>query len=293
MASRNVQAGRNAVIGSLIVLAIVMLVNYVSASKFVRLDLTENKEYTVSKATRDVLERMDDLVSIRAYFSSDLPSYLATLQRDVRDMLNEFRAYAGSDLVVEFRDPASDPDLEARVRRLGIPQVQLDVIEQDRREIQNAYLGIAVMFEDRTEVIPVVSSLENLEYDLTAAIIKVRQTEEKVVGYLTGHQEPDLFSELDSARQMLERQYVVRQVDLDQGRRPIPDDIETLVIAGPTGINDRERYLIDQFVMRGGKLVVLEDAIQLMGGALQARQIRSGLESLLPHYGARLDESLV
>jgi gliding-associated putative ABC transporter substrate-binding component GldG len=293
MTSRSVQAGRNAIIGSLIVLAILMLVNYVSAGLFARLDLTENKEYTVSQSTKDVLGRMDDLVTVRAYFSRDLPSYLATLNRDVRDLLNEFRAFSGGNLLVEFQDPSTDPELENKVRRLGIPQVQLDVIEADSRELRNAWLGMAVSFEDRTEIIPVVSSVETLEYDLTAAILKVRQTEDKVLGFLTGHLEPDLFTELESTRQILERQYIVRQVDLDQGRRGIPEDINTLIIAGSTGINDREKYLIDQFIMNGGKLVLLEDAIHLMSGQLSARQVRSGLENLMPHYGLKVSEDLV
>lgn len=293
MASRSIQAGRNAAIGSVIVLVILMLVNYVSARNFTRVDLTENKEYTISPATRDVLERMDDLVNIDVYFSRELPSYLASLKRDVRDLLNEFRAYAGTELIVEWQDPSTDPELEGKVRRLGIPQVQLDIIESDKREIQNAYLGMAVSFEDRTEVIPVLSSVETLEYELTAAILKVQQTEDITLGYLTGHQEPDLFSDLESTRQTLERQYVVRTVDLDSGRRSIPEDIDALIIAGPTGINEREKFEIDQFVMRGGKLIVLEDAIQLVGGALQARPIRSGLENLLPHYGVKVDEQLV
>jgi gliding-associated putative ABC transporter substrate-binding component GldG len=269
------------------------LVNFLMAKNFFRLDLTENKEFTISEATRSILGRMDDIVNIKVYFSRDLPSYLATLSSDVEDLLEEFRAYSNGNLVIDFEDPAQDPDTENRVRRIGIPQVQLDVIKSDSRSIQNAYLGMAILYEDRSETIPVVSSTANLEYELTQAIIKVQQKENKVIGFLTGHQEPDLYQTYEGLRTEVERQYTVQKVDLQGGRQKVPDNIAALVIAGPNGINDREKYLIDQYLMRGGKLILLEDGIQLVEGALQGRPIRSGLENLLPFYGAKVEEDLV
>ncbi len=284
---------RNSLIGSLIVLGILAVVNFLSSRHFSRLDLTENKEYTVSPATREILAEMDDLVTVRAYFSGDLPAQIATLERDVRDVLNEYRAYSKGNLRVEFKDPDADAAVASEAQRLGIPQVPLEVIEQDRVQLQNVYLGMAVTYEDRDETIPVVANTQNLEYELTSRIVKVRRRDDVVLGYLTGHQEPGLFEELDQLRQLLEQQFVVRTVDLDSGRKEIPEDVNALVVAGPVEISEREKYLIDQFVMQGGKLLVFEDSIQLVGGQLQARGIRSGLENLLPHYGIKVSENVV
>lgn len=293
MSSRKVQTGRNAVIASLLFLAILVIFNFITAKNFFRVDLTENREFTISPATRSILGRMDDIVNLKVYFSKDLPSYLATLQGEVGDLLDEFRAYSKGNLVVDFEDPSADAEIENRVRRLGIPQIQLDVIKSDSRSIQNAYLGMAALYEDRSETIPVVYSTENLEYELASSIVKVLEKERKVAGFLTGHGEPSLQEAYDNVRQALEKQYIVRAVDLQGGRVPVPSDVNVLVIAGPTGINDREKYLIDQYLMGGGRLAVLEDAIQLVGGQLQARPVRSGLENLLPAYGVRIDEELV
>jgi ABC-2 type transport system permease protein len=293
MSSRGVRVGRNVTIASLLFLGILVLVNILVARNFFRVDLTENKEYTVSDSTKKILSRMDDIVNVKVYFSKDLPSYLNTLPNEVRDMLEEFRAYAHGNLVVDFEDPAKDPDLENRVRRLGIPQIQLDVIQADSRSIQNAYLGVATLYEDRHEVIPVVYSTENLEYELASSIVKVLEKERKVVGYLTGHEEPKLEDVYQPVKETIEKQYVLRPVDLQGGRAPIPDDVKALIMAGTISPSDREKYLIDQYLMRGGRLLVMEDAIQLVGGQLQARPIRSGLENLLPFYGARVEENLV
>lgn len=286
-------AGRNATVASLLFLAILVLINFLVARYFFRVDLTENKEFTVSEATKTILGRMDDIVNLKVYFSRDLPSYLATLHNEVEDMLEEFRAYSKGNLVIDFEDPSQTPEAEGRVRRLGIPQVQLDVIRNDSRSIQNAYLGMAILYEDRSETIPVIYSTENLEYELAQGIVKVLQKEQPTIGFLTGHEEPDLNAEYDGARQELEKQFLVQKVDLQGGKQKVPENIAALVIAGSTGINEREKYLIDQFLMRGGKLVVFEDAIKLIEGALQARPVRSGLENLLPFYGVKVEENQI
>jgi ABC-2 type transport system permease protein len=293
MSSRGLRVGKNVAIASLLFLGILVLVNFLVSRNFFRVDLTENKEFTISESTKRILGRMDDIVNMKVYFSRDLPSHLASLNGEVEDMLEEFRAYSNGNLVVDFEDPSTDPEIENRVRRLGIPQIQLDVIQSDSRSIQNAYLGIAALYEDRSETIPVVYSTDNLEYELAASIVKVLEKERKVVGYLTGHEEPSLDEAYQAVKQEVEKQYVMRPVDLGGGRNHVPEDVDVLMIAGPVGLSDRDKYLIDQHLMRGGRLLVFEDAIQLVGGALQARPVRSGLENLLPFYGIRVDENLI
>jgi gliding-associated putative ABC transporter substrate-binding component GldG len=293
MSSRSVRVGRNVTLASLLFLGILVLVNILVARNFFRVDLTENKEYTISDSTKKILGRMDDIVNVKVYFSRDLPSYLTTLPAEVQDMLEEFRAYAHGNLVVDFEDPAQDPEVENQVRRLGIPQIQLDVIQADSRSIQNAYLGLAALYEDRHEVIPVVYSTDNLEYELASSIVKVMEKERKVVGYMTGHEEPDLATTYEPVKQAIEKQYVLRPIDLQEGRSPIAEDVNVVILAGSITLSDREKYLVDQYLMRGGRLFVMEDAIQLVGGQLQARPIRSGMENLIPFYGARVEENLV
>jgi ABC-type uncharacterized transport system involved in gliding motility auxiliary subunit len=282
MSSRSVQTGRNVAVASLLFLGILVVLNVLVSQKFFRIDLTENKEFTISESTKAILGRMDDIVNLKIFFSSDLPSYLATLKSEVGDMLDEFRAYSDGKLLVDFEDPTTDPEIENRVRRLGIPQIQLDVIRATAVRSRMP-TGMAKALRGRSETIR-SSTDENLEYELAASILKVMQKERKIIGFLTGHGGPTLEEAYQLVREQVEQQYQVRPVDLAGGRAKVPSDITVLVIAGPTGINEREKYLIDQYLMGGGKLLVLEDAIQLVGGALQARPVRSGLETLLPYW---------
>ena len=190
--------------------------NLLSSRVFTRLDLTENREYTLSSSTKSILGRLDDVVNINVYFSKDLPTYFATLDRQVKDLLDEYKAHGAGRVQVEFIDPAEDPALEQSMQRLGIPKLQLTRYQKERAEVMNAYLGIAVQFEDQTEVIPVVQAAERLEYDVTAAIVKV-STEQKTVGIAVSGAGQDT----QVLSQLLQQQYLTQVVDLSTG--PVAD----------------------------------------------------------------------
>lgn len=275
-----------------IVVAIIVLANLISLSVFGRIDLSEGNIYSISESTKTVLGDLDDIVNIKVYFSEKLPPYLTTLTREVRDMIDEYRAYAGAELVVDFEDPAADPETEQRVRSLGIPPVQLNIIEKDKAEVMNAYLGIAILFEDRKEVIPVVQGASYLEYELTSAILKVTSKEPKTVGIFTG--DKSLVGDpYDAVRRSLGRQYSVTTVSFSDGKM-VPSGVNTLVVTRPLGLGDWEVFAIDQFLMRGGRLLFLVDGTTIPDeGPLVAVPARTGVDSLLAHYGLRVNSDLV
>jgi ABC-type uncharacterized transport system involved in gliding motility auxiliary subunit len=275
------------------VLAVLVAANIVAGQHFLRADLTEDKEYTISPATKKILSELDDVVSIRAYFSEKLPPRLQQVRRQVADFLDEYRNYGRGHIQVEWVDPSKDPELEQQVRFLGIPQIQAQILEKDQLQVTNVYMGIGVQYGDRRQAIPVVQDTYTLEYDLTSAILRVSLDEDKVVGFLVSDTE-DLDKKFHGIRQLLQDQYEVRTVDLDGGRRSVPDDIETLIIASPQNVSEREKYEIDQFIMRGGRAIFLVDVIRLdERGGLRARPVTSGLEDLLAHYGVRVQKGIV
>jgi ABC-2 type transport system permease protein len=277
-----------------LVAAILLLVNIIFSGSVLRLDLTGGKEFTISKATKTVLADLRDLVTITVYISKDLPPQLATLRRQIADTLDEYRTYGKGRIQVEFIDPASDPQVEQRLRGLGIPQIQAQTVERDQLQVVNIYLGIAVTYLDKQEVLPVVEDTYNLEYDLTAAVLKVSREKDYVVGVLSGPTEFDITQNLTGLNDLLQRQVTVRTVSLGAGDEPVPPEIDLLVVAGPSEVPDRLEYQIDQYLMRGGKILFLVDPIRLPeGGGLQAFPLSSGIEDLLAHYGVRVQSALI
>ena len=293
MASRTLKYGSNTLVFILVVFAILAAISFLSSRRFLRADFSDDKRYTISSSTKNVLKRLDDVVTINAYFSRE-PARVAQIRRDVRDVLDEYRAISNK-LQIDFIDPSDDEGEKNKLRFMGIPEVQVNVIEKDKAQVANVYMGLAVIYEDKKEILPVVQNTFTLEYDLTSSILKVTRTEVKTVGFLSGHDELDIddTQRFGDMRRELSKQYTVRKVSIDEGRE-IDKDVSTLVVAGPKQeLTEREKYEIDQFIMRGGRAIFLVDAIHIPEGTLQAKPLTTGLNDLLEHYGVKLGNNLV
>ena len=293
MAIKKLLYGTNTVVLALVILGIVLAINFLSKRFFNRLDLTENKMYTISKSTKKKLKELDDVVRIEAYFSKS-PVQVSRIRGEVKDMLDEYDAFGSGNLKIDFLPIGDDEDFKQNLRFMGIPEVQVNVREKDKIEVANVYMGIAILYEDKKEVIPVIQNTSSLEYDLTSAIIKLTNKETSTIGFLAGHDEFDINAQNNAQlRQELAKQYEIQTVEIKDGK-PIDEKISTLVVAGPKStIGEREKYEIDQFIMRGGKAIFLIDSINMPPGTIQANPLSTGLNDLLTHHGVKLGNNLV
>jgi len=290
--SRKISAGSNFVLFLIIMAGFFALINFLSARHFGRLDLTATKVYSLSDATKKIAANLDDVVTITCYFSTKLPSYVLPIKQRVKDTLSEYQAYAKGTIQVEFVDPSEDPEIEKRMRFIGIPEVQMNIWEKDQATATKAYMGIAVTYEDRQEVIPFLKDTNNLEYDLTTAILKVVRKEKKTIGFLSGHSEYDIYEGYSTVRSALGKQYAVEKVDT-AGGKAIPNTIDVLVVAGPDGLTERDKYEIDQYIMAGGKVFFFIDIITIPEGTVQASYRQSNISDLLENYGVKVTRDLV
>ena len=297
MVNKRIKYGGNTLTVVAIIFGIFVLINFLSTRRFIRADLTEDKRYTISKATKNVLGSLDDIVTITAYFSTN-PAEVAQIRRSIRDVLDEYNAFSKK-LQIDFVNPADFNDGQKQELRFkGIPEVQINVVKKDKAEIANVYMGISIGYSGKEEILPVVRSTANLEYELTSTILKVTTKEAKTVGFLTGHGEFDINAQnYQQFRQLLDKnaqgQYNLTSVSLQNGKA-VEDTVATLVIAGVTQpLTEREKYELDQFIMRGGRAIFLVDPIQLQPGTLQAAPLSTGLNDLLEHYGTKLGNNLL
>jgi len=292
-AKRNLLYSTNTLALAIVLFVILVIINGLSKKAFKRLDLTESKRYTISKSTKKLLGQLDDIVRVEAYFS-EAPDQVKLIKDEVKDMLDEYDAFASGNLQIEFINPTEDDDLKQKLRMKGIPEIQVQVREKDKIEVRNAYMGLAVVYGDKQEVIPVIQKTTTLEYDLTSAILKTTRKEAKTVGFLEGHDEVDIYGQgFENLRRELDKQYTLRKIDVSQGS-PIEGDVSTLIVAGPQSpLQANEKYEIDQFLMNGGKIVFLVDAVKMAPGSIQASPLSTGLTDLLSHYGIQLGNNLV
>jgi len=257
-----------------------------------RVDLTENKEFSISKATIEILKNLDDVVNIKAYFSEKLPAEFLNVRQVTEDILGEYKNYSRGDLGIEFIDPEDDEDLQKEARSFGIPELQFSNVQKDKYEISKGYLGMVVLYADNKEVIPVVKDTSTLEYNLTAAIKKVTLDQDIKIRFAIGHGELDKEEKISTVYEGLAQLYDVSTLDLSSGNL-IPDDVATLIIAGPTEkFSLRSQYVIDQFLMRGGSLLILNGGVKV-GEMLRASSNVIDLEKLIKHYGIGINSDLV
>lgn len=307
----------NATILTAAVLGSLVLVNIISAGLFGRLDLTRDSEFTLSDATRDTLEALRDPVTIRAYFSKDLPPPQAAHARFVKDLLEEYYAEGDGKVRYEFVDPLSEEtaedkekkkeisrdifgravreetSVEKELRELGIPPVQVRVNEGDKIEVKRAYMGISIQYGDKREVIPVVAETAGLEYDLTTLIRKISRDKAPKIALLTGHEGPDPYKDLTRLTGLLGQLYEVSHLDLTKDAK-IPDDIDALLVIGPkTPLSQDEQKAIDQFVMSGRSAAFLVGPVTPDLRTLSADPADHGLKDLLATWGAKIGDGLV
>ena len=291
--SRKISASTNLLFFVLIIVGFLVLINFLAMRHFSRVDLTKNKLYTLSDSSIKVASTLDDIVKVTCYFSKNLPSYVVPLKQQVNDLLDEYRAYAKGNIRIEFFDPTEDPALAQKLRFMGIPQVQLNIMEKDQASAINVYMSVAVSYEDKQEVIPFVKDVNNLEYEITSSILKVIRKETKTVGFLTGHEEHALRGDYQTVHKVLTRLYEVEEVTLSAGQH-VPNHINILVVAGPNRLTEQDKYAVDQHIMKGGKVVFLIDIVTIPPeGAAQALYRESNLIDMLENYGVRVTKNLV
>ena len=276
----------------LIIIGILAVINFFSYQIFHRWDLTQNKDYSISKVSKRAVSELDDVVNIKVYFSKNLPSQYITLHQEVEDILDEYVNYSNNKIRVEFIDPAEDDDLAQKLMMMGIPELQFNVFEKDKMEIVRGYLGMAIQYGDKNEIIPVVQDTWNLEYQVTLAIKKVISEEMAVIGFVTSNGTANLENEIGAAYKLLQELYQVRQVDLSTVEQ-VPSDISALIIVGPKEQFEEEQLkAIDAFVMQGGSLLILADGVKVEEG-MMANVNNVGLAGLLENYGIKLNHNLV
>ncbi|MBI4547625.1 MAG: Gldg family protein [Ignavibacteriae bacterium] len=283
---------RQTIVRTLLIFAIIVLVNIIAVQFFSRVDLTSDKIYTLSGASKNLVKSLDDKFLVKAYFTSDLPAPYNNNRRYLQDQLDEYRAYAGGNFQYEFIDPGKKEEIEQEAQRYGIPPVQVQVLKEDKLQIEKAYMGLVFLYGDKQERVPVVQSTSNLEYEISSALKKLTTKELKKIGFLTGHGEPSL-QQMSRLQEMLTKQYLVTTVDLSGGKA-IPSDIAVLLIVAPSQpFKNWEKFLIDQYLMRGGKVAFLLNKVSATLQNQMGKTLNLEIDDMLESYGVRVNDDLV
>lgn len=276
----------------LLVFGIIVLVNIIASRFFFRLDYTEDQRYSLSEATADILSSLEEPITITAYFSEDLPPNIAKVRQDFRDILIEYVSYSGGQIVYEFVNPSESQETEMAAQQNGIQPIMINVRERDQMKQQRAYLGALIQMGDKKEVIPFIQPGAAMEYDLSSKIKKLSVTNRQKIAFLEGDGEPGL----NSINQLVSKISIVYEIETIQfsDTAGVPSQYNTLVVIAPKDtIPERYFSYLDEFLSRGGNLLL---AINRVEGDLSqgmGKEVYTGFSTWLSSKGVSIEKSFV
>lgn len=323
---------KNQIVAFLVTVAIVVLINVIGSYVFTRFDLTSEKRYTLSPTTKEILNGLDDYVYFKVYLEGDFPAGFKKLRRETKEMLDEFRAYTKY-IDYEFINPSESADASERndtykqLYQAGLNPTDVVVKNSDGSSKQMViWPGALVSYHNDTEIAidllenqlgqsseeALNASMQNLEFRLIDAVKKVTRRTRPNIAFIEGHGELGEQDVYDIA-QTLAQNYNVGRVEIngkidalihrtqneEQDVKAFPS-FDAIIIAKPTQpFDEKDKFLIDQYIMHGGKVLWLVEPVLATMDSLQSQESTIGLEQdlnlddMLFKYGVRLNRDLL
>ena len=324
---------KNQLISFGLTLALIAVINVIGAYLFTRFDLTSEKRYTLSDTTKETLENLEDYVYFKVYLEGDFPAGFKKLRRETKEMLDEFRAYSKF-IDYEFINPAAGSD-RAEINdtykllyQAGLNPTDLTIQGSDGSSKQMIiWPGALVSYRNQTEIpidllenqlgqsseAALNASIQNLEFRLLDAIRKVTRFKKPSVAFIEGHGELTE-TEVYDITQSLSQNYNVGRVEIAgkvdalmrrtepdaQGEVRVIPNFDAIIIAKPTEpFDEKDKFLIDQYIMHGGKVLWLVEPVYATMDSLTMQESTIGteqdlnLDDLFFKYGVRLNRNLL
>ena len=323
---------KNQIVSFLVTMVIVVVLNVIGSFVFTRFDLTSEKRYTLSPTTKEILNKLDDYVYFKVYLEGDFPAGFKKLRRETKEMLDEFRAYSKY-IDYEFINPSESADAAERndtykqLYQSGLNPTDVVVKNSDGSSKQMViWPGALVSYRNDTEIAidllenqlgqsseeALNASMQNLEFRLIDAVKKVTRRMRPNLAFIEGHGELGE-KEVYDITQTLAQNYNVVRVEIDgkidalihrtqdeeKEVKAFPS-FDAIIIAKPTQpFDERDKFLIDQYIMHGGKVLWLVEPVLATMDSLQNQESTIGLEQdlnlddMLFKYGVRLNRDLL
>lgn len=274
-----------------LMVGILVLVNILANRYFFRLDFTEDQRYTLSESTLNILDEVQEPVTVKAYFSEGLQPQFDQMRRDFKDLLIEYASHTDGQIVFEFINPNKEDKLEQEAVQAGVQPVMINAREKDQSSTKKAFMGAVINIGETSETLPFIQPGAQMEYALTTAIKKMTNPEKAAIGFITGHGEPSIQEQVQVI-QGLEVLYVPEEVQLSDSINL--SKYKSLAWVNPTDSVPQEHLdLISDYLAQGGNLFLainrVKAELQQGRGFSQATRV----ETWLKEQGLQVNENFV
>lgn len=273
----------------LISLAIFIVFNFLISYLPLRIDFSSGKAYTLSRSTKKVLSQLDDIVNLKLFISSDLPLRLLPLKTDVIDLVNEYKNQGKGKIIIKILDPKKDEKAKDEARSFGLPELQFSQIERDKYAVSAAYFGMGIQYQEKKEIIPQMTNIGSLEYDITSAIYKLTRKKPIKIGLLGIKEFVDpKEDEFYTLKKILQQQFEL------EFPTKINQSLKTILVFD----DNKKQYatseveMISDYLDKGGRAIFMVDGVYVDEG-LTTKEATHNLFSLFEGYGLKLNKNFV
>ncbi|MCK9331216.1 MAG: GldG family protein, partial [Candidatus Cloacimonetes bacterium] len=292
---------KSTLINLVIFIMVIIVINLISLNVFFRLDFSKGKIYSLAPSSKEVVKQLEDRMLVKAYFTEELPPQFANIRRYTKDLLEEYKTASKGKFRYEFINPTDENQLKEEAQKNGIPPVNVQVREQDRLEVREAFLGLVFHYNDKAETIPLVQETRGLEYEITRTINKISAYNiAKVAFYGLTPDLPDdprlrMFMQnqdkFRTTKEHIRQNYELISTTLEE---PLETNISTLVFSGILdSLSNMQLFNLDQFLMKGNNLIIFQDKVLANLQYQMVEPINSNIFELLEHYGIKIKDNLV
>jgi ABC-2 type transport system permease protein len=305
----------NEIVQFLVLVGIIIFLNILATQFFFRWDLTEDKRYSISPASKNLLKNLDDVVYVEVYLEGEFPAGFKRLQSSIKEKLDEFRVYSGNNIQYKFTDPSANPNQKSRnefylqLAKKGLQPTNLYDMEGGKKVERIIFPGAIVKYQGKEMPVLLLKgnqaaspeqrlnqSVEGVEYEVASAIRKLTTKKRKKIAFLEGHGELNVL-EVSSLMNSLSEYYDVDRIDLTQ--KNTLEGFDAVVLAKPTKrFGEPDKFKIDQYLVKGGKMLVCVDPMNITLDSVGEKGTYSfpydlNLEDLFFHFGFRLNPDLL
>ncbi len=300
-----------------VVLLLLIVLNWAASQWHSRIDLTNEKRFTLSTATKKLLRSIKEPVTVEVFLKGNYPAGFRKLGTSTSDILQEFKEIAGNKIQYKFISPedimpGTDVKYGDTLRGIGLFPINLTSQVEEGQQQQFVYPFAMVHYQDKSAPVqlyqgktPLINFQElnsaeaMLEYKLADALSKITQAEKPIVAYATGNGEPPDYSTYDLVENLLKTDY--RLFTFDPNTQPfVPKDFNVLLVVKPTvPFSEEAKMKLDQYVMNGGKIIWFTDRLNAEMDSLQiknevvAYDRNLQLTDLFFKYGVRQNADLL
>ncbi len=299
----------------LMIILFFVMIYTLSSMKKIRFDLTNDKRYSLSKSSISIIKRIKNPVKFEIFLSGDLPSGMMHLKSEIFRKMVDIQNYNKSNITYEFIniDALDDDKKKVMIEKLllnGINPTDLVYNSNQGRVIKRVFPAILINSGSKTETILLLSgdknfspsevinqSIENLEFEIISNLFFIDQVKQKKVGFISGHNELDSL-EIKSFKSLIEKKYFFERFNITDSFDRV-NEFDLLIIAKPkSSFSLKEKFIIDQFLMKGGRILLLLDALGVdlndsLNDEILAYEYNHNLDDLLYKYGIRINKNYV